>query len=639
MLAVNRLIAQSILVALNAHEIGTSAASTHAHAVADAAKAVSTSLKNLVEGSTLDSQFSVVAQSNNTKMFQGNKVQLTGLSSAFLRRGMSTNVYVAPNLESSVAVGFPSNLKNSNANALCHDGLAQQEKYIAGYTNFTVNAGPGGPIDIAGVPIFPKQKPHLVDRGEYDAGTTAPAAYLPPNAFKANTRTQDNNSGGFGGAVACALVGALDQDFAASIPRGYVRIRNGVNAATDPANGIVTNSPVVDAGTDVFNNELWAPNGGVDVTNNGVYALRSDSANFPAASNYISQWQAYNNAPTPKPPRPTFPPPGNVWGAINQITNTPAGFATNLPEATFEAMTNEVNCTHITIWSNPQCKPSGPGDYDSAAPGTLVYSIIGVTGAGPGTGQPPNTTGYTAIEVQKHDLLSHRFGNGKCTRVERVVGTDPGKGGKPYGMKVFDTGGPGGNGRCYATPDVYVNFGAPGSPLALINQIGNPQASAATRTCTTDVIQRILKRMRQVDPTISEQQVKDALASQPLDLGEQLYLYSPGPGVVAMVAGTGGDYFKDSDTLATDGTSSSAVQNCENQYDLAQTVVNAKKSGNGCPGHGDAGFHEVPYTEGPTNLPGIDRAVWTPASGWRNLLGEIHFQNEATGSGQFCKPN
>ncbi len=634
MLAVNRLIAQSIIVALNAHEIGTNAASTHAHAVADAAKQVSTTLKNLVEGSTLNEEFRVVAHRNNTKMFQGNKVELTGLQSSFLRRGLSTNVYIHPDLETSVVAGLPSNLKNSNAQALCHDGLAQREKYMAGYTDFTVNAGPSGPITIAGVPIFPKQKPHLVDSGEYNAGAANPpasAAYLPPNAFRANSRTPDNNSGGFGGAVACALVGALDQDFAASIPRGYVRIRNGINAASDPANSPVTSSPVVDAGSDVFNNELWGPNGGVDVTNNGVYALRSDGQ-YGNASSYMSQWQAYNNASDPKPPKPTFPPPTDVWNSIYKIDNSPAGFKTNLPESDFLAMTRERNCETVGMYTIPECRSGGLGDFEIPGPGTLVYSIIGATGGQPGNGQGPSGTGYTAVEVQKHDLLSRRFGSGRCARVEPVIGSNTPLG-KPYGMKQFVTT------QCYATPSVQVNFGAPGSPLALIEQIGSSSATAATRACTTEVIGKILKRMRQVDPTITEQKVRDALASQPLELGEQLYLYSPGPGVVAMVSGTAGDYFKDSDNLATDGTSSPAIQNCENQYNLAQTIVNSRKSNNGCPGHGDAGFHEVPYTEGPDNLPGIDRAVWTPASGWRNLLGEIHFQNEATGAGQFCKPN
>lgn len=633
MLALNRIVAQSIIVACNAQDLGTSTASQHAHDVARAAKEISTSLKNLVEGSSgpLPSQFTTVAHSNNTKMFQGNKVELTGLQSTFLRPGLSTNVYVSPDLEAAISVSLPSNLKSNfhHPNALKHD-LGGQEQYIAGYIPFSVNAGPNGPIEIAGIPIFPKQKPHLVDVGEFNAGA-APAGvnYLPPNAFRANSRTQDNNSGGFGGAVACALVGALDQDFAAAIPRGYVRIRNGRDASGDHS-GIVS-SPVVDAGTDVFNNELWAPNGGgVDVSNNGVYALNSNPAGG-AANAYMAEWAAFNNSGGT---RPTYPPPASggsssaqILNALAMITTNAAGFKQPVTEADLEGVTSVVqDCDSVSGWDTAGCHfPGGlPG------PGDVVYSIQGLTGAAIGTGTTPGSGGgYTAVEVQKHDLLSKRFGGGRCTSVIPIVGNPP------YGMKQFTPG------KCYATPGSSVAFGAPGSPLKYIEQIGNagPGTTGTNNSaCQEDMLTRILNRVRQIDPQIQMPAVKAALDSQTLELGEVLYLHVPGPNTVQMVTASPADYFQPD--LTADGTSSASVYNCENQYNLAQTVVNAKKNGVGtCSGNGDAGFHEAPYTDGPGNLPGIDRAVWTPASGWRNLLGEIHFQNEAAGAGQFCKPN
>ncbi len=633
MLSLNRIIAQSIIVACNAQDLGTSTASQHAHDVAKAAKEISASLKGLIEGSSgpLPSQFVTVAQSNNTKMFQGNKVQLTGLDSTFLRPGLSTNVYISPGLEQAIQVSLPSNLKANfhHPNALKHD-LTGQDQYMAGYINFSINAGPNGPIDIAGVPIFPRQKPHLVDTGEFAAGA-APAGvtYLPPNAFRASSRTQDNNSGGFGGAVACALVGALDQDFAASIPRGYIRIRNGRDASSDHS-GIVS-SPVVDAGTDVFNNELWAPNGGgVDVTNNGIYALNSNPASG-AAQAYLQSWQTYNASGGTKP---TYPPPANVLDALVKIENNAQGFSQPVTEAQLSAVNSIAqDCDATDGWdrrsANNDCH-FPVNENAGAAQGDIVYSIQSYTGAAIGTGNVNNTGGYSAVEVQKHDLLSKRFGGGKCTNVIAIVG-DP-----PYGMKSFTPG------KCYATPGASVAFGAPGSPLKYLKQIGNAGGSGASGTdntaCKNDMLARITNRVKQIDPQITQSQVEQALDLQSLELGEVLYLHVPGPNSVTMVTATPADYFDAS--LALDGTSSASVYNCENQYNLASTVVNAKKNGvDTCANNGDAGFHESPYTEGPGNLPGIDRAVWTPASGWRNLLGEIHFQNEAAGAGQFCKPN
>jgi len=275
----------------------------------------------------------------------------------------------------------------------------------------------------------------------------------------------------------------------------------------------------------------------------------------------------------------------------------------------------------------------------------VVFAIQNLNGVGIGTGSSlSNGTGYTAIEVQKYDLLSHRFGGSQCTNVIPIVGNPP------YGMKMFTPG------KCYATGGangVKPDFGVPGSPWQYLQQIGNAGGSGASGTdnsaCETDLFSRICGRVRQIDPQITPAQVQAALSTMPLnnpiqggynglDLNETLYLHVPGPNVVRMDIGTAGDYFQP--TLALDGASSAAVFNCENQYNLASTVVNAKKNGvDSCAGHGDADFHDQPFTQGPGNLPGIDRAVWTPASGWRNLLGEVQFQNEATGAGQFCKPN
>jgi len=204
-------------------------------------------------------------------------------------------------------------------------------------------------------------------------------------------------------------------------------------------------------------------------------------------------------------------------------------------------------------------------------------------------------------------------------------------------------------GAGYCTPGANVAFGEPGSPMDYITQIGG---AGTTHACEGTILQKIHDRIKQVDPTITVGQVRIALGSNPsLDLGETLYLYCPGPGAVTLVEGGAGTYFRPADGpqgIACDGTGSPSTSviapySCQNDYNIANNVVNATVGsagpGNTCGSHGDAGFHQAPYTDGPSNLPALDKAVWTPASGWRNLLGEIHFQNEANGAGQFCKPN
>jgi hypothetical protein len=622
MLGINRVVAQAVMVALNAQEINTPAASGHAQNVSQAAKNVATQLRNLIQGGTspLPNEFNGVAQTNNTKMFDGNLVQLTGpgLQSTFMRSGYSTNVFVNPALLSALPVSPPSNLTNQNPNRLKHNNA---DDYMAGYINFAVPAGTGTTVNIAGIPIFPNQKPHLVDIGEYDFATNNAGAngnapfgggtYLPPNAFRADTRALENRSGNFGGAVACSLVGCLDRDFVAAMPRGYVRIKNGEDA--NITNSPIISNPVVDGTNDVFNNELWPPNGGgVDVSNNGVYALNSN----PAGQQYIADWAAYNAGTSTV--QPTLPSAGG-GGGVNIIT--PTGFRA-LTDADVTAITNvTTDCDAFDGWDRGRA-PGGcffPSDA-GAAGGDVVYAIQQQTGANsqqvPATG---NGTGYTAVEYQKHMLLSRRYGGGRCASVVPV---------SPSGMKRFNTG------NCFATPSSPVAFGVPGSPLDYINQIG--QGNAA---CANDILNKIWNRMRQADSSISLAQVRTALASQSLDLGETLYLYSPGPSQVQCIAGTPAFYF--SASLSNDGQSSSAIYNCEHQYNISRTIVNATngQAPGTCNGHGDANFHQAPFSDGPGYLPGIDRAVFTPASGWRNLLGDIEFQNEAAGAGTFCKPN
>lgn len=625
MLGINRVVAQAVLVALNAQEINTPTASGHAQNVASAAKNVATQLRNLIQGggSPLPGQFTNVAQSNNTKMFEGNKVNLAGagLQSTFMRPGYSTNVYMSAPLLAAVPVTPPTNLTNQNPNALKHTGWG----YMAGYINFAIPAGTGTTVSIAGVPLFPQQKPHLVDIGEYNTDATTASGngnapfgsgtYLPPNAFRADTKTLESNSSTLGGAVGCALVGALQSDFVASLPRGYVRIINGPNAAS-------TNPPissVADGTNDVFNNELWPPAGGAEVSNNGVYALNSN----PAGQQYISDWAAFNaGTSTTQPPAP------GTAGAPAVYKITPTGFA-NATLADMQAVTGQMMCDALNIWNNPsQCyAPNTDGSVPSN--GDLVNAIEVQNGVSPGSTPLNPSNGFTAIEYQKAQLLAGAGHDAYCATVTPVG---------PTGMKVFTVG------DCYATPFVQINFGVPGSPLQYINQIGNGGANA----CATDVIQKITNRLQEADATLTSAQVQAALGSAPvgapagndgaLDLGETLYLYSPGPGMVQLAYGTPSAYFNS--TLQNDGQSSAAVYNCENTYNISHVIVNAEKgAGPGfCP-RGDANYHDEPYTQGPGYLPGTDRAIWTPASGWRNLLGDIEFQNEASMGGTFCKPN
>jgi hypothetical protein len=628
MLGINRVVAQAVMVALNAQEINTGAATGHAQSVASAAQNVARNLRTLLDNNAyLRGQFTNVASANNTKMFQGNKATLTGaIVSGYMRPNFSTNVYWTQATQNALGVGLPSMLKNTQSGALTHNN----DQYMAGYVNFPIPVG-GGTVNIAGVPVFPQQKPHLVDIGEFDPSSAADPIgtdYLPPNAFRTNTRTQENNSGNLGGAVACAIVGALDKDYPAQMPRGYVRIING-----QPQNGGNVNNPVVDGTNDVFNNELWPPNGGgVDVANNGVFALN----NNPGGQQLMSDWATFNTTPPPPPPAapqatttttttttttgPTSPPlpsqnPG-LYADIKVITGS--GYR-DVTDADVQGITGIADdCDAIDGWDRRSACAFPNDDGTSPGGGDVVHAIQAWTGANNVTGAAP--TGFTAVENQKAQLLTNRRGGGRCASVVPVA---------PSGMKVFNPNG------CYATPASPIDFGVTGSPLEYLNQIsqGNPG-------CSNNVLTLITKRMQQADPSVDINMVRTALSTQQLRMGETLFLYSPGPGAaVQLDSAPPGAYFNPN--LGNDGNNSAVEVSCENQYNIANTMVNANKgAGPGtCGSHGDAGFHQAPFTQGPGLLRAADRAIFTPASGWRNLLGDVNFENEAKDSGTFCKPN
>lgn len=669
MLGINRVVAQAVMVALNAQEINTGAATGHAQSVASAAQNIARNLRTLLDNNAyLRGQFTSVASANNTKMFQGNKATLTGaIVSGYMRPNFSTNVYWTQATQNALGVGLPSMLKNTQSGALTHNG----DSYMAGYVNFPIPVG-GGTVNIAGVPVFPQQKPHLVDIGEFDPSSAADPLgtdYLPPNAFRTNTRTQENNSGNFGGAVACAIVGALDKDYPAQMPRGYVRIING-----QPRNAGNVNNPVVDGTNDVFNNELWPPNGGgVDVANNGVFALNAN----PGGQQLMSDWATFNTTPpttttssTPAPPPPPAPPQAttvtNPDGSTTTTTTTTSGTTTtttavttypdgststtttsgpaspplpsqspglysgvkvitpsgyrDVTDADVQGITNIADdCDAIDGWDRrPAC--AFPND-DGSAPGggDVVHAIQAWTGANNVTGGIPSS-GFTAVENQKAQLLTNRAGGARCASVVPVA---------PSGMKVFNPNG------CYATPASPIDFGVTGSPLEYLNQIsqGNPG-------CSNNVLALITKRMQQADPSVDINMVRTALSTQQLRMGETLFLYSPGPGAaIQLDSAPPGAYFNPN--ITNDGNNSAVEVSCENQYNISNTMVNANKgAGPGtCGSHGDAGFHQAPFTQGPGLLRAADRAIFTPASGWRNLLGDVNFENEAKDSGTFCKPN
>jgi len=350
---------------------------------------------------------------------------------------------------------------------------------------------------------------------------------------------------------------------------------------------------------------LWPPSG-LSMANNNVFATQNQDS-------LMQQWADYNNASPPLPPDQQPPFPGNTFYKL------PDGDHATLADMKGIKSIKAKGCDTMDGWNRPECQFAG-----GMVPGSLPYAAAVAYNRFSQTGNNANNCGYTNIEWMKGQLLEQRAGGAECVTIPAPNG--------PSGMKKFSPSG------CYNTPAYPVNFGQPGSPYDYLEMIATSSA-----TCVSDIYNQIHRRMTEVDPSITLAQVKAALASQSLQMGQTLVLYSPGPGQVMLSPMSPGQYF--SSSTVNDGQSSIRVKPCDNSYSIQETMVNSTAGEGAGPtcGVGDANYHYAPFTQNPDDsvnpLKAMDKATWTPASGWRNLLGDVKFENSVNHGGSWCKPN
>lgn len=215
MTGINRVVAQSVIVSLNARDINTNSAVFHAQCVASAAKNVARDLKESLVSTSMAGYTPAWGGSGRSSG------PLRSNTSCFAGEAQSTNVYFPNSLTSAMSVSYPSSLKSQSPGSKRHNG----DEYMAGYSKIQVPVG-DTTIDIAGVPVFPLRTNDLLTiddiKGSKDADPIQ-SDYLPPNAILVG----DDTTSKYSELVPCSAFGAADKDYPACIPRGYVRITNG----------------------------------------------------------------------------------------------------------------------------------------------------------------------------------------------------------------------------------------------------------------------------------------------------------------------------------------------------------------------------------------------------------------------------
>ncbi|HEY9775898.1 MAG TPA: hypothetical protein V6C81_19200 [Planktothrix sp.] len=472
----NRIVAQALLVALNAQQENTGNALADAATVFGQLQTIGGSLATQLETqNNLQTAFDTVAGSNSLKMYGNNAIteQANGYQWAFMKVGGSTNIWFDPSV-------FPQGVNPASLNLVnaavtpdfppskAGDVGAYQNKYMAGYQPITVNAVPNvGPF--IGVPVFPQQTPHLVRLADFK-DTNAADNYVahsaddPPNAFSCQSTTQDSKSQTLGGAIAAAIVGCAytagvndpatsPVDFQAAIPGGYILITNA--AAGNYPSGW---TGPTDMSNSIFNHEL-DPAGGEPGIQSVPVSSGPDAGNdvftidAGKGAQALADWSLYNAAGDPptgnwtdsKGNTQTGPPQDSLNGVY---VSGSGGSANPASAQDMKGMgtASGINCLtqdlEVNNWlTNPLCTGNAFQAFTNA------YNRNNPNPGNGGGGPPPSTQMWSAVDGLKADIMQQYAnvgwnGGGNDISISyEPTGTGPGGTGPGSTLSVSGAGG------------------------------------------------------------------------------------------------------------------------------------------------------------------------------------------------------
>jgi hypothetical protein len=671
----NRAVAQALLVALNAEQEGTGAATGNAGTVFGELTTVGNALSGLLEAQgTLQGQFNNVAGSNSLKMYGNNPIAEVpgGYKWAFMKPGGSTNIWWNAATFPPAPAATPASLNLVSAGPLdktpsmVGDPAPYMNKYMVGYQAITV---PTVGLTFYGVPVFPQQTPHLVRLADFNTALAAPTASTPPNAFSCQSQSKDSKSGSIGGALACAIVGVAyaagvnnpvtsPVDFLGCIPGGYIMIKN--EGASTPPGGWGA-SLVYDNTNNIFNYEMNpdGTDGDIMSTPSGGNYIFYDQNSPSAPGNggpAIAAWGAYNNPANSIPPGTADPAPPLQWnngGTITTgappiplnlfVTQAGGGFAP-AAAADLEAMgpaPGSQDC--MSEMNTPPYYPNTP-----SCGGNSLLSFAAAYGRtnGGAVGSTPSPLMWSAADSVKADVIRHfnqpfstagvdydngpgpggssGLGNYKDGMTDGAIQADPMAANEPWNKSnppPLETTGP----NAYDLLDQVLGGG------------GSPSCTLAS------VLGDMTQRANEIVPGTTQPALVTLLKSSPaLNMGTILYICKTNPDDP-----TSALTIKTSCPTAVggaipDGSTTTSDASCSVQYPLSTTgfdgygLIDSKNMGGG----GDNGLHDQPYTyQGGPGLNATDHADFVLSSGYQNLLGQLHFYQLTGGSDSFSRPN
>lgn len=552
----------------------------------------------------------------------------------------STNILVKGNGFDMTTMLPYTNYANGTKISVPGNAIDSTGTLLRGYQRLAINHG-GNELTVYAMSISPEQ-PHLVNREKFLKQTTQPGlgdknpVIIPPNTFVSGANVFDKDARSTVAATAAATVGTAsfkDSPYPFSIPDGYLIIDN---------SGIATYSGTLPNPDNVAANELGT---GIQVDpNSGCF---SDNGAVEAWEKYNASLKAGSGGP---PPGPAPSLDGLYTNSGRTATAVDAARIGGGPAVTC----NDLNSDAQNATACPTCvQHMTPAPGQKLGPFDLAYHPNGGYSV-PGTGDQFLTSGENA----KMELM-RIYGSGDFyTPATYSLQNDP------TGMRLYPNynnpmngtltpwGPPGagfnqhqyGPAASYSDPHVPGKVTSDGSLLELIRQVTENGEYFNNKTKVTtlplagkrpaDELERFIKnRIHQMNPKVSDEEINAKVFSQKLKLGLKYYVYVKRDGSVEMsdtaplTVGAMGSH-----GVNPDGT----AHPFSKVFSLLNTMVNPNYEFN---------IHDAAFTGNGSGVCSANPSImetltvtYTPSSGAYNLLGVIKLQDNATSNNPvFCE--
>lgn len=578
LLTVNKLVAQTFLVANNAQALGTTQAQTHAAEMMDILEGVSSRLNTeLINSSNFDSHFGNVAQNHAMRMFEAgtNPVLHMGTEHAvsLMVRGEPTNVFLNSN---QILAGGPT-LDNGNSVKVTPNP-ADHRRFLKGYTQLAAN----GSETLWGVPLRPGQPPHLVSQRNFnqDQSRGPIPDFVPPNAYRSAGRASDKTASlQDTRALSMSLVGSLATQYSGDIPRGVIIVDN-----TGSLSGVQYGG-----GFDIWQDKLMNPNY-VEVlgpnADTGLIADQSGgSPNLGTIKSFVaSNYSALTSGDATAQSQLASQLAAAGIDSYGSFPSNPTSLSQNISFINFVNSSSVTPCDNTTTGSGRQpCnlqkfvatygEPSNPG-----ASGTPVNNLM-------------------AVEKYHIDMCAERASGSECATINASAANT--------GLKYYT------RGDCGLTQ---IRIGKLSELLSQTN--------------SSSIIPQMITYMHQMKPLASTGEI-NAIFNSDVAFNQVSYIFL-NPSTTSLQLSTSVPPWP-LPNLSTPGVNlpDGTPQNYTSGNFNLDGITNCS---------GECGYPHPWDCPLNSQATGADSAVWTPSSGFRNILGVLKLRNKANGGGQFCCP-